>query len=74
MEDSHESLMILASLNATFLSLIHKEYQASKPEKIRPISLWNVIYNLITTFIAIYLEPLPLLLISLEQNGYVEGR
>ena len=65
---------ILPSLNATFIALILKEEQPSKPEKFRPIALCNMIYKFISKVIANRLKPLMPLLISPEQTGYVEGR
>lgn len=64
---------ILPSLNATFITLVPKLYQAATPEKFRPIALCNVIYKIISKVIANRLKPLLPLLISPEQTGYVEG-
>jgi len=64
---------LLPSLNATFIALIPKEDQSSTPEKFSPITLCNVIYKIISKFIANRLKLLLPLLISPEQSGYVEG-
>ena len=72
-EESRAMHWILPSLNTTFVALVPKEEQPSRPEKFRPIALCNVIYKVITKVIANRLKPLLPLLISPEQTGYVEG-
>jgi len=73
-EDSRCSTSILKSLNSTFLALIPKEEEANTPTKFRPIALCNVIYKIISKFVANRMKPILLGLISEEQSGYVEGR
>ena len=51
-----------------------KEPGASLPNKFRSISLYNVIYKIISKVVANYLKPFLPLLISPEKMGYVEGR
>ena len=74
MEDSRKSGNLLKSLNETFLTLIPKESRTEDPGKLRLIALCNVIYKIISKTIANRLHPLLLLIISLEQVGFVEGR
>jgi len=73
-EESRSMHWILPALNTTFITLVPKREDPSKPEYFRPIALCNVIYKLITKVIANRLKPLLPLLISPEQTGYVEGR
>ena len=65
-EESRTMHWLLPSLNATFIALVPKEDQPSKPDKFRPISLCNVIYKFISKIIANRLKPLLPLLISPE--------
>lgn len=73
-EESRSMHWILPALNTTFIALVPKRAEPSKPENYRPIALCNVIYKLITKVIANRLKPLLPLLISPEQTDYVEGR
>jgi hypothetical protein len=73
-EDSKRSASILKALNATMITLILKENEARTPNHYRPIALCNVVYNIISKFIANRLKPLLPTLISQEQAGFVEGR
>lgn len=73
-EESRIMHWILPALNTTFIALVPKSKEASKPENYRPIALCNVIYNIITKVIENMLKPLLPLLISPEQTRYVEGR
>jgi len=63
---------ILPALNATFVTLIPKEAQATDPSQFRPIALCNVIYKIITKVLASCLKPLMPLLMGPEQSDYVE--
>ena len=56
-EDSRVSKRALPTFNATFITLIPKCEGADSPDKFRPISLCNVIYNIITKVIANRLNP-----------------
>ena len=58
---------ILPALNATFLTMIPKSEGIDTPDKFRPISLYNVIYKIITKVIANRLKPILPSLISPEQ-------
>eukprot|EP00253_Pinus_taeda_P011463 PITA_11463 len=73
-EDSIRSGTILKSLNSTFLALIPKVEEAKTPDKFRPIALCNVIYKIISKFIANRLKTILPGIISEEKSGYVEGR
>jgi hypothetical protein len=73
-EDSRHSASILKVLNATMITLIPKENEASTPNRYRPMELCNVVYNIISKVIANRLKPLIPSLISQEQAGFVEGR
>ena len=72
-EESHHNQRILLAINATFLTFIPKDPKVSTPDKFMPICLCNVFYKIITKVVANHLKPLLPSLISLEQNGYVEG-
>eukprot|EP00253_Pinus_taeda_P022026 PITA_22026 len=73
-EDSRRSRSILKDLNTSFISLIPKQDSTMSPDKFRPISLYNVVYKIISKILASRLKPLLPSLISGEQSGYVEGR
>jgi hypothetical protein len=73
-EESCSSGKVLPALNATFLTLIPKEERVTNPKNFRPIALCNVIYKIISKFIALRLKPILPFIISKEQSGYVEGR
>ena len=73
-EKSRLSGHILPALNATFLTLIPKGEGTDSPDKFIPISLYNMIYKIITKVIANRLKPILPFLISQEQSGFVEGR
>eukprot|EP00253_Pinus_taeda_P029800 PITA_29800 len=73
-EDSRRSKTILKSLNSTFIALVPKVQEANTTEKFRPIALCNVIYKIISKFIANRLKVILPGIISQEQSGYVEGR
>ena len=73
-EDSRKFESILRALNSTFLTLIPKESGTKDLGKLRPISLCNFIYKIISKVIANSLKPLLPLIISPELEGFVEGR
>jgi hypothetical protein len=73
-EDSRWKSSILKALTATMITLIPKENEAKTPDRYRTISLCNVVYKIISKFIANRLKPLLPTLISQEQVGFVEGR
>ena len=66
-EQSRLSGCILPYLNVTFITLIAKGEGVYSPDKFRPISLYNVIYKIITKVIANRLKPILPSLISPEQ-------
>ena len=55
-EQSRLSGRILPALNATFLTLIPKGEGVDFSDKFRPVSLYNVIYKIITKVIANHLK------------------
>ena len=57
-EESRTSRGVLKAFNATFLALIPKSEGDDAPGKFRPITLCNVIYKIISKFIANRLKPL----------------
>lgn len=73
-EESRTSVVVIPTLNATFLTLILKEERVTNPKQFRPIVLCNVIYKIITKVVANRLKPILTHVISKEQEGYVEGR
>ena len=52
-EESRKKIWILLTLNAMHLALILKAIGASHPGKFRPISLYNVIYKIISKVVPI---------------------
>ena len=73
-EESQRNMMGYPALNATFLTLIPKQQNADTLVGFRPISLYNVIYKILSTIMVNRLEPLLPTLISPEQTGFVKGR
>jgi len=73
-EHSRRSKSVLKALNASFIALIPKQEKAKTLDGFRPIALCNVVYKIISKFIANKLKPLPPTLVLEEQIGYVEGR
>ena len=65
---------VLKVFHAAFLALIPKGERVDYLGKFRPIYLCNAIYNIITKVIVNRLKPLLLVLIILEQYGFIEGR
>jgi hypothetical protein len=55
-------------------TLIPKENEARTPNCYIPISLCNVVYKIISKFIANRMKPLLSTSISQEKAGFVEGR
>lgn len=74
MEDSRRDKIMVGAFNATFLNLINKEEDDDTTYRFHPISLSNVIYNIISKVLANRLKPLLTLLVYPNQSGYVEGR
>jgi hypothetical protein len=73
-EESRSSGAILKSFNATFIALITKEKEVNTIEKFRPIELCNIIYKIVSKFIANRLKILLKNITSKEQGGFIEGR
>jgi hypothetical protein len=57
---------MLPTLNTTLLTLIPKEEKVVDPNQFHPITLYNVIYKIITKVISSHLKPLMPLLIGHE--------
>ena len=55
-EESRTLHWLLTSLNSTFITLIPKEEKYFTPDKFRPVALCNVIYKVISKFIAARLD------------------
>ena len=70
-EDSRKSESILRAINSTFLTLIPKESGIEDPSKLRPISLCNFIYKIISKVIANCIKPLLPIIISPKHAGFV---
>jgi len=73
-EESRHSTSIIKYLNSTFITLIPKENEARTLDYFRPITLCNVVYNIISKVIENRLKPILPILISREQSGLLEGR
>jgi hypothetical protein len=73
-EESRRSASILKALNATMITLIPKENEATTPDCYRPIALCNVVYKIICKVIETRLKTLLPTLVSQEREGFVEGR
>ena len=65
-EKSQRNKMVYPALNATFLTLIPKKQNAETPVGLRPISLCNVTYKILSTIMVNHLKPLLPTLISSE--------
>jgi hypothetical protein len=65
---------ITGSLNSTFLALIPKVKKPTNFGDFRPISLCNLVYNIISKVIAIRIKPILSKSLSVEQLGFLEGR
>lgn len=59
-ESSRKSRSILLAINSTFLTLIPKTDKPVEPSNFIPISLYNVIYKIISKIIALKLKPISL--------------
>ena len=73
-EDSHLSGRIPACFNSTFIALIPKVDNPKSLHDVRPISLCNYIYKMISKFISRRLRDLLSEHISGEQFGFLKGR
>lgn len=65
---------MLEGLNDTFITLIPKVKRPEKVNQLRPISLCNVVYKLITKVIANRLKEVIGHIIEQEQSSFVPGR
>ena len=73
-EYARKSGRITPSLNSTFLALIPKKDNPTTFVDFRPISLCNLIYNLIYKIIVVRLKPHLDSHISKEQFGFLKNR
>lgn len=63
-----------SSLNSTFISLIPKKPNADSVKNFRPISLYNMIYKLVSKVITNRLKPLMTDIISSNHNAFIPSR
>ena len=71
---SQSSSKLGGSTNSAFLALIPKEKGANNFSRIRPISLCNMGYKLITTLIANRIKNMLPAIIPKNQGGFIKGR
>ena len=74
MEDSRSSGSVCGGLNTNFIALITKSKKPLSFADYRPISLFNMLYKVITKIIANRLKPVLSLLLSKNQFGFLENR
>ena len=65
---------VYPTLNSTFISLIPKQENSENPEGFHPISLFNVLYKILSMIMVKILKSILPNLISPEQTGFVKGR
>lgn len=65
---------LLKQWNTTFLALIPKTQKAREFKDYRPINLCNVVDKILTKIMAERLKQLLPNIISLEQDGFVQGK
>lgn len=70
-EESRKLFQVWSHLNTTFLALIPKSQEATKPGDFCPISLYNVICKILSTIMVRRLKPLLHRIISHEHSGFV---
>ena len=64
----------IRSINQTFIALIPKVEHPEVGKHFRPISLYNVIYKVITKILANRLKRIMPFIIALTQYGFTPGR
>lgn len=64
----------IGDINQTFLTLIPKVHEPSRPSDFRPISLCNVIYKVVTKILANRIKPFLPYIISPNQYSFISGR
>ena len=72
-EESWKLRQLWSGLNATFIALIPKFQEATRLGKFRHISLYNVIYSILSTIMVCKLKLLLHCIIIYEYSGFVEG-
>eukprot|EP00253_Pinus_taeda_P010845 PITA_10845 len=73
-EESRLKGVIYRPFNSTFIALIPKKDDPESFEDLRPISLCNCIYKIISKVIALRIAPILSRNISMEQFGFLDGR
>ena len=74
MEQSRNEGRVSGSLNATFITLIPKSDKPSSFSDFRPISLYNLVYKVISKLATIILKPILDRAIYWNQFGFLHNR
>lgn len=73
-EEFHQHDIIVKWLNLSFIVLIPKKEETSRPSDYRPISLIGVVYKIIAKFLSIRLNMVLGSIIYEEQSAFISGR
>lgn len=65
---------MIGDINHTFLTLIPKIVEPTKPYDFRPVALYNVIYKIVTKVLCNRIKPILSSIISLFQTSFIAGR
>ena len=75
MAEVYQNGQLPLDLNASITTLIHKKGKArDKIDCLRPISLLNVLYKLMTKVLSMRLNKVLAAIINRDQNGFIKGR